>query len=68
MIKKTYKKFEQIILFYSLLIYMGVFSYVNYQELQTSNWMAILWLIQFFGLATLLGLYSKKRGWKWPQR
>jgi hypothetical protein len=47
---------------------MGVFSYVNYQELQTSNWIAILWLIQFFGLATLLGLYGKKRGWKWPQR
>jgi hypothetical protein len=69
MIKKTFKKFEQIIWVYSLLIYMTAFTIIFNDELKTGEgWIGFLWLIQFFGFGTLLGLYSRKRGWTWPQR
>lgn len=68
MIEKMYKKFEQAILFYCLLIYMGIFSVVFNEELRTFEWATILWLVQFFGLGSLLFFYGKKKGWKWPQR
>jgi amino acid transporter len=37
-------------------------------ELKTTNWAGILWVIQFFGFSTLLGLRGIKKGWSWPKR
>lgn len=68
MIKKFYKELEQAILFFSLVIYMTLFSVVFDKELRTIEWFVLIWLVQFFGFATLLTLYGKKKGWKWPQR
>lgn len=62
---KIYKEFEQIILFYLLITYMVLFSYIFENELHTENWATILWLVQFFGFGTLLGLYSIKKNWNW---
>jgi hypothetical protein len=68
MIKKFYQEFEQIILFFSLIGYMTAFSIIFDYEMRTTNWMGIIWLVQFFGLSTLLALYSIKKGWIWPTR
>jgi ABC-type transport system involved in cytochrome c biogenesis permease component len=68
MIKKFYQEFEQVILFFSLIAYMTTFSILFDYELRTTSWAGILWVVQFFGFATLLGLYGRKRGWKWPER
>jgi hypothetical protein len=38
------------------------------EEMRTTNWMGLIWVIQFFGLGTFLGLRSLKKGWKWPSR
>jgi hypothetical protein len=61
-------QFEQIILFYSLVFYMIGFTIIFDKEMHTSGWMGLLWLVQFFGFATLIGLRSIKKGWKWPKR
>ena len=68
MIKKFYQEFEQVILFISLIAYMTIFSIIFDHEMRTTNWMSIIWLIQFFGFGILLGLYARKKGWKWPKR
>jgi hypothetical protein len=68
MIKKFYKEFEQVILFYSIVIYLIGFMFIFNNEMSNTDWMGVLWVIQFFGLGTLLGLYSRKKGWRWPQR
>jgi hypothetical protein len=68
MIKKFYKEFEQVILFYSIVIYLIGFMFIFNNEMRNTDWMGVLWVIQFFGLGTLLGLYSRKKGWRWPQR
>jgi hypothetical protein len=68
MVKKIYKEFEQVILFYSVVIYLISFMFVFDYQMRNTDWMVILWLVQFFGFGTLLGLYSIKKGWKWPQR
>jgi hypothetical protein len=68
MIKNFYKEYEQIILFFSLIAYMTTFSIIFDHEMRTTNWMGIIWLVQFFGFSTLLALYSIKKGWKWPER
>jgi hypothetical protein len=68
MIKKFYQEFEQIILFFSLIAYMTTFSIIFDYEMRTTNWMSIIWLVQFFGLSTLLALYSIKKKWIWPTR
>jgi hypothetical protein len=43
---------------------MTTFSIVFDYEMKTTNWMGIIWTIQFFGFGTLLGLYARKKGWK----
>lgn len=68
MIKKFYNEFEQVILFYSLIIYLIGFMLYFDNEMRTTSWMGILWIIQFFTLGTLLGLHSRKKGWRWPNR
>jgi hypothetical protein len=68
MIKKFYQEFEQVILFFSLITYLIGFMFYFDNEMRNTNWVALLWLIQFFGLGTLLGLYSRKKNWKWPKR
>jgi len=66
--KKFYQEFEQVILFFSLVIYMTAFTVVFDYQLKTTTWAGILWVVQFFGFSALLGLYSRKKGWKWPER
>ena len=68
MIKKFYQEFEQVILFFSLVTYLIGFMFYFDNEMRNTDWVALLWLIQFFGLGTLLGLYSRKKGWRWPKR
>jgi hypothetical protein len=68
MIKKFYQEFEQVILFFSLITYLIGFMFYFDNEMRNTSWVALLWLIQFFGLGTLLGLYSRKKGWRWPIR
>lgn len=68
MIKKIYKLYEQAILFNLLVIYLIGFMFYFENEMRTINWMMIVYLIQFFGLGTILGLYGKQKAWKWPQR
>jgi amino acid transporter len=66
--KNWFLKYEQIILFYLLIIYMVLFTVFFDNQLKTTNWAGIVWVIQFFGFSTLLGLRSVKKGWVWPQR
>jgi hypothetical protein len=47
---------------------MVSFSIIFDYELKTTNWAGIVWVIQFFGLTTLLGLRGIKKGWVWPKR
>lgn len=68
MIKRIYKEFEQVILFVSLIVYLIGFMFYFDEEMRTTNWMGLLWIVQFFTFGTLLGLYSRKKGWKWPNR
>jgi hypothetical protein len=68
MIKKFYKEFEQAILFYSLVTYLIGFMFYFDNEMRTTDWMGPLWIIQFFTLGTLLGLYSRTKNWRWPKR
>ena len=66
--KKFYNEFEQSILFISTIAYLTTFMIVFDEEMRTTNWMGLLWVIQFFGLGTFIGLRSIKKGWKWPSR
>ena len=68
MIKKFYNEFEQVILFFSTIIYLTVFMIVFDEEMRNTGWMGLLWIIQFFGLGTFIGLRGLKKGWKWPKR
>ena len=64
---KWITKFEQIILFYSLIFYMLGFTIIFDKELHTSGWMGLLWLVQFFGLVGWYAYVSKKKGWSLPK-
>ena len=66
--KKFYNEFEQVILFLSTIAYLTTFMIVFDEEMRTTNWMGLLWVIQFFGLGTFIGLRGIKKGWKWPSR
>lgn len=44
------------------------FMFVFDEQMRTTNWMGIVWLLQFFILGTALALYGIKKGWKWPER
>ena len=47
---------------------MITFTFVFDKQLRNTEWMGLIWLVQFFGFATLLGLRSVKKGWRWPDR
>jgi amino acid transporter len=66
--KNWFLKYEQVILFFSLVFYMVALTVIFDYELKNTNWAWILWVIQFFGLSTLLGLRGIKKGWSWPRR
>jgi len=66
--KNWFFKYEQVILFYSVIIYMIVFTILFDEQLRNTEWMGLIWLVQFFGFSTLLGLRSVKKGWRWPDR
>jgi amino acid transporter len=66
--KNWFLKYEQVILFFSLVFYMVALTVIFDYELKNRNWAWILWVIQFFGLSTLLGLRGIKKGWSWPRR
>jgi hypothetical protein len=66
--KNWFLKHEQLILFFSLVIYMVTLIFVFDYELKNTNWASIVWIIQFFGLTTLLSLRGIKKGWSWPSR
>jgi hypothetical protein len=66
--KKWYLEFEQTILFLSTITYLMSFMFVFDEQMRTTNWMGIVWLLQFFILGTALALYGIKKGWKWPER
>jgi hypothetical protein len=66
--KNWFLKYEQVILFFSLVFYMVSLTVIFDYELKNTNWAWILWVIQFFGLTTLLLLRGIKKGWSWPSR
>jgi amino acid transporter len=66
--KNWFFKYEQVILFYSVVIYMVTFTFVFDEQLRKTEWMSLIWVAQFFGFATLIGLRGIKKGWKWPKR
>jgi ABC-type transport system involved in cytochrome c biogenesis permease component len=66
--KNWFLKYEQLIWFFSLVIYMVTLMFVFDYELKNTNWASIVWIIQFFGLTTLLSLRGIKKGWSWPSR
>lgn len=66
--KNWFLRYEQVILFYSFIIYMVSFSIVFDEQMRNTNWMGIIWVVQFFGFATCIGLRGIKKGWKWPKR
>ena len=68
MIKKFYQEFEQSILFYSVITYLIGFMFYFDNEKKTTDWMGPFLIIQFFTLGTLLGLYGRKKDWRWPKR
>lgn len=44
------------------------FMFVFDEQMRTTNWMGIVWLLQFFVLGSALAFYGIKKGWKWPER
>jgi len=66
--KKWYLEFEQTILFFSTITYLISFMFVFEEQMRTTSWMGLVWLLQFFILGTALALYGIKKGWKWPER
>ena len=66
--KNWFLKYEQLILFFSLIIYMVTLTVVFDYQLKNTNWAWILWVVQFFVLTTLLSLRGIKKGWSWPSR
>ena len=66
--KNWYLEFEQVILFFSVITYLMSFMFVFDEQMRSTNWMVIVWFLQFVILGTALALYGIKKGWKWPER
>jgi len=66
--KKFYLAFEQSILFLLTVTYLMSFMFIFDEQMRSTNWMGIVWFLQFVILGTALALYSIKKGWKWPER
>jgi steroid 5-alpha reductase family enzyme len=66
--KKWYLEFEQVILFFSVITYLMSFMFIFDEQMRSTNWMVIVWFLQFVILGTALALYGIKKGWKWPER
>ena len=66
--KNWFSVYEQVILFYTIVIYLISFMFIFDEQMRTTDWMGLVWVVQFFGLATWLGLRGKKKGWIWPSR
>lgn len=44
------------------------FMFIFDEQMRSTNWMVIVWFLQFVILGTALALYGIKKGWKWPER
>ena len=66
--KKWFFEYEQTILFLSTVVYLMSFMFVFDDQMRNTNWMGIVWLLQFFVLGSALAFYGIKKGWKWPER
>jgi hypothetical protein len=66
--KKWFLTYEQVILFYTVIIYLISFMFIFDEQMRTTEWMGLVWIVQFFGLGTWLGLRGRKKGWIWPSR
>ena len=66
--KKFYLTFEQSILFLLTVTYLMSFMFIFDEQMRSTNWMGIVWFLQFVILGTALALYGIKKGWKWPER
>lgn len=66
--KNWFLKNEQVLLFYSVIIYLVGFMVVFDEEMRTTEWMGLIWIVQFFGLGSYIGLRGLKKGWSWPSR
>jgi uncharacterized membrane protein HdeD (DUF308 family) len=67
-LKQFYLKAEQLILFYSLVIYLMGFIFIFDEDVVNTGWMGLILLVQFIILILLLVKKSKQKGWMWPSR
>ena len=61
------RRYEQLLLFLVLVIYLNGFWIVFNEQMQTNAWVAVIWLVQFFGLGSLYAIRGLKKGWKYPK-
>jgi len=61
------KENEQWLLFVLIIAYLNVFFYIFEYNMRTDWRYPTMWLVQFFGLATLFGIRMRKKGWKLPK-
>ena len=69
--KKWFRKWGQPIGFISIVTYLNVYGYVFSDRMrvgdEVSSWLALGFVVQFFGLAGLWAWIMKRRGWKLPK-
>jgi hypothetical protein len=66
-IVEFWKVNEHWLTFLGMVIYLNGFWIVFLEEMREKDWMAGIWLVQFFGLATWYGLRGRKKGWRLPK-
>jgi hypothetical protein len=66
-ILEFWKSNEQWLLFLSLIVYLNGFWIFFMEEMQNKDWVVGLWLVQFFGLASMYSIRSNKMKWKLPK-
>jgi preprotein translocase subunit SecG len=67
-LNKWFLEFEQVILFLSTITYLMSFMFIFDEQMRTTNWMGLVWIVQFIILGLLLAKRSKQKGWTWPSR
>jgi uncharacterized membrane protein HdeD (DUF308 family) len=67
-LKKWYLVLEQTILFNLVVAYLISFIFIFDEQMRNTEWMGLVWIVQFIILILLLVKKSKQKGWTWPSR
>lgn len=62
-----WKEHEQVLTFILVITYLCSFCFYFENEMRHNGWFTLLFLIQFFGLGTYMGIRGLKKGWRLPK-